>query len=99
MMVGGYSDVKQPDEEITSLIASLDADIQNNLQQFLEEEASTIEVIHYKCQVVAGMNYQVKLKVNENLYAHVAIFRPLPHTGESPRLMGVETGKTLEDQL
>ena len=51
-------------------------------------------------QVVAGMNYKLKLAVGDE-YWHCTVYKPLPHTGE-PAVVTEDTlekGKTESDDL
>jgi cystatin-A/B len=52
-----------------------------------------------KAQVVAGMNYLVKIQVAPDEYIHVKIYKPLPHTHNPPSISEYHTGKTAEDEL
>jgi len=52
-----------------------------------------------KKQVVAGINYLVKVQVGDADYVHVKIFKPLPHTGNPAEVKEVHAGKTFEDAL
>lgn len=48
---------------------------------------------------MAGINYLVKIKVGDGDYLHVKVYKPLPHTGEHPKLTSVTEGKSLDDDL
>jgi len=52
-----------------------------------------------KKQVVAGLNYWVKIQTGSESFIHVKIFKPLPHTGAPAEIKEVHGGKTLEDAL
>ena len=45
------------------------------------------------------MNYIVKVKIGDEKYVHVKIFKPLPHTGEPPEVSDVIVDQTLESPL
>jgi cystatin-A/B len=57
------------------------------------------EPLSVKSQVVAGMNYMVKIQVAPDEYIHVKIYKPLPHTHNPPSISEFHTGKTVEDEL
>eukprot|EP00992_Anisonema_acinus_P000771 TRINITY_DN10277_c0_g2_i1.p2 TRINITY_DN10277_c0_g2~~TRINITY_DN10277_c0_g2_i1.p2 ORF type:complete len:122 (+),score=37.69 TRINITY_DN10277_c0_g2_i1:54-368(+) len=60
---------------------------------------TTFEPISYASQVVAGTNFFVKVKVSDTQYAHVRIFRPLPHTGAPAEVHSVQMGKSVDDEI
>mmetsp|Transcript_10231 Transcript_10231/g.15436 ORF Transcript_10231/g.15436 Transcript_10231/m.15436 type:complete len:94 (-) Transcript_10231:114-395(-) len=93
-MVGGYGDIKAPDEEVTQLIAQVKEEAEQKAGFLFED----VQIVGYKTQVVAGLNYRIKLAVN-NGFVHVMVHRPLPHTQQPPRIMSVETGKAEADEL
>ena len=57
------------------------------------------KAVNYRSQVVAGTNYFVKVNVGGDDHAHLRIFKPLPHTGQAPNLVGVQANKKLGDTL
>jgi len=93
MMPGGLSDTKPADMEINVLCGTLHASILNTLSSTtslssdrLSASSVTITPVAYRTQVVAGLNYFVKIRIDlgppsETYYAVVRIFRPLPKQG------------------
>ncbi|NXC30144.1 CYTX protein, partial [Campylorhamphus procurvoides] len=55
--------------------------------------------IAYKTQVVAGINYLIKVQVSSTEYAHLRVFQSLPHENQGPSLVSFQTGKTRDDPL
>ena len=53
----------------------------------------------YTSQVVAGTIFNVKVGYGAGKYAHVRVFRPLPHTGNPPEVQNVELEKSEGDAL
>lgn len=86
--------MKAADQEVIDLMAALKADCEKLLGA-----VEAFEPVAYVKQVVAGTNFKVKVRTGGDTYAHVAVFRPLPHTGEAPKVTAVESGKTKEDAL
>ena len=87
-MMGGHSAYKQPNAEELEFFL---------LQRAAIEEAAGhafqhFEVVHFTQQVVAGMIYQVNIKVADGEHIHVKIFKPLPHTGQPAQVQVVTTG-------
>jgi len=94
-MLGGWKDAKNADDNVQTQVDRVRSDVEtqagNNFDQF--------KAVSYKSQVVAGMNYKVKVQVSDTGYVHVQFFVPLPSSGGNPEVKNVETGKTLEDPL
>ena len=57
------------------------------------------EVHSYTSQVVAGTIFKVKVGYGGGKYAHVRVFRRLPHTGNPPEVQEVEVEKSEGDAL
>ncbi|NXK42882.1 CYTA protein, partial [Piprites chloris] len=55
--------------------------------------------IVYKTQVVAGINYFIKVQISRTEYAHLKVFQSLPYENQGPSLVGFQTGKTKDDPL
>ncbi|NXK45896.1 CYTB protein, partial [Chauna torquata] len=57
------------------------------------------KAIVYKTQVVAGINYFIKVQVSDTEYIHLRVFQGLPHENQGPSLVSFQTGKTRDDPL
>ncbi|NXY83377.1 CYTB protein, partial [Alcedo cyanopectus] len=69
--------------------------------QFESRENRTYDMfkaIIYKTQVVAGVNYFIKVQVSDE-YVHLRVFQSLPGLNEGPSLVSFQTGKTRDDPL
>ncbi|NWS19840.1 CYTX protein, partial [Pachyramphus minor] len=55
--------------------------------------------IVYRTQVVAGINYFIKVQVSATTYVHLRVFQSLPHQNQGPSLVSFQTGKTRDDPL
>ncbi|NXN14035.1 CYTB protein, partial [Indicator maculatus] len=70
--------------------------------QFESRENRTFcifKAIVYKTQVVAGINYFIKVQVSDDDYVHLKVFQGLSHENQGPSLDGFQTGKTRDDPL
>jgi hypothetical protein len=79
-LVGGYSDDKPVNNEITALFN--EGKVKQSLGTALGTCVSHVDVLSYRVQVVAGLNYKVNCKVDGKA-CHFQAFKPLPHTGLS----------------
>ena len=73
------------------------------VRQAAEDQAGKkfeeFEAKSFKSQVVAGVNYFVKVDVGGGKFVHLRIYQPLPHTGEPPKLDGIQLNKTADDEI
>jgi cystatin-A/B len=95
MMCGGFGSAKQADETCTEVANSVKGKVENHLGLTF----NTWEPVSYKTQVVAGTNYLVKVKVDDEKYVHVKVHKPLPHAGTDLQVMEATTGHSLETDL
>jgi cystatin-A/B len=100
-LAGGVSGAKPADAEVTSFVNGIKDTIVEKLSEGrevpLDLKEAALEVVEYKSQVVAGINYLVKIKISDNEYAHVKIWRKVAN--QPAEILSVETGKSLQDQL
>lgn len=94
-LAGGWNEQSELSEEQYTLVVSVKESVETQAGQAFEHFAP----IKIRQQVVAGMNYWVKVQVGDATYIHVKIFRPLPHTGLPAEVKEVHAGKTLEDEI
>lgn len=92
-MLGGYGSAKDADTEVKTLATSLKGACETKCGKTF----SKFDAVKYTSQVVAGMNYKIKVDVGDGKYVHIKVYQPLPHTNEPPKLDEVEEGKSLED--
>ncbi|NXS56759.1 CYTA protein, partial [Brachypteracias leptosomus] len=70
--------------------------------QFESRENRTygiFKAIAYRTQVVAGVNYFIKVQVSNTGYVHLRVFQGLPSMNQGPDLVSFQTGKTRDDPL
>ncbi|NXE95191.1 CYTX protein, partial [Menura novaehollandiae] len=60
---------------------------------------ATFEAIKYRSQVVAGVNYFIKVQLSDTEYVHLRVFQGLPQENPGPTLVSYQTGKTRDDPL
>ncbi|NXF36771.1 CYTA protein, partial [Nyctibius bracteatus] len=95
MMPGGLSETKPATPEVQHIVDEVKL-------QFESRENRTYDIfkaIAYRTQVVAGINYFIKVQVCDDSYAHLRVFQSLPRDNEGPSLVSFQTGKTRDDPL
>ncbi|XP_006884298.1 PREDICTED: cystatin-A [Elephantulus edwardii] len=97
MMPGGLTEAKPATREIQEMVEQVKPQLEEQTNETYEE----FEAEEYKTQVVAGVNYFVKIRVGDNTYIHVKIFKSLPgqDRSQSLTLTGFQTGKSRDDEL
>ncbi|XP_060610746.2 cystatin-B-like [Anolis sagrei] len=95
MKCGGASETKPATEETQQIIQHVKAQLE-------EKEGKTFDVftaVGFKTQVVAGVNYFVKVHVGDDEYIHMRIFKSLPHENKPPELTSYQSKKGKHDEL
>ncbi|KFP54738.1 Cystatin-A [Cathartes aura] len=95
MMPGGLSETKPATPEVQHIVNQVKP-------QFESRENKTygiFEAIVYRSQVVAGINYFIKVQVSDVDYVHLRVFQSLPQENQGPSLVSFQTGKTRDDPL
>ena len=95
MMPGGLGDVKEVDEEVTILAINMKEQVEENLGETFD----IFEPILYTTQVVAGINYIIKVHVGNEKFVHIKIHVPLSVTNSPNVLLECESNMTLYDPL
>ncbi|XP_007942096.1 cystatin-A [Orycteropus afer afer] len=95
MIPGGLTEAKPATPEIQEMVNEIKPQLEEQTNETYEE----FKAIEYKTQVVAGVNFYVKVQIGDNTYLHLKIFRSLPGQSESLTLTGFQTGKSKDDEL
>ncbi|KAL5011053.1 hypothetical protein ScPMuIL_013358 [Solemya velum] len=69
-----------------------------DVEKAVGREFEEYEAVRFRTQVVVGMNYYVKMRVDNTDYIHIRIYVPPPRLGGST-LTAVRTGKTEQDPI
>lgn len=94
-MPGGLTEAKPATPEIQEIANEVKPQLEEQTNETYEE----FKAIEYKTQVVAGINYFIKVQVGHNSYIHMKIFKPLPQRSQSLTLTGYQTDKSKDDEL
>ncbi|KFQ61330.1 cystatin-A [Pelecanus crispus] len=95
MMPGGLSETKPATPEIQHIVNQVK-------QQYESKQDRTYDIfkaIVYRTQVVAGINYFIKVQDGDDDYVHLRVFQSLPHENQGPSLVSFQSGKTRDDPL
>ncbi|XP_013813496.1 cystatin-A [Apteryx mantelli] len=95
MMPGGLSDTKSATPEVQHIVDQ----VKPQFESRVNKTHGIFQAIVYRTQVVAGINYFIKVQVSDSMYAHLRVFQSLPHENQGPSLVSYQTGKTRDDPL
>ncbi|KAM6384681.1 cystatin-A-like [Alca torda] len=95
MMPGGLSETKAATPEVQRMAN----EVKPQLEMKANRKYDIFNAIIYRTQVVAGVNYFIKVQVSDAEYVHLRVFQSLPYENQGPRLDGYQTGKTKDDPL
>ena len=95
MMPGGLTEARPADTEIQKIATTVKPQLEEKTKKTYEK----FEAIIYRTQVVAGINYYIKVHVGGNSYVHIIVFQNLPQLNEPLKLSGYQVDKTKDDEL
>ncbi|RYG66837.1 hypothetical protein EON64_08830 [archaeon] len=94
MRCGGFGEARDATDEDQSVLEHVKQEIQNRLGR----SYSNIRAVKVTTQVVAGVNYLMKLQCDSD-FVHAKIAKPLPHTGQNPFLLALADGHSADSAL
>nr|XP_045002600.1 cystatin-A [Jaculus jaculus] len=95
MIPGGLTEARPATPEIQELVDAVKPQLEAKTNETYEE----FKAESYKTQVVAGVNYFVKVNIGGGRYMHLKIFKGLPGQNEDLVLAGYQADKTKDDEL
>lgn len=84
MLCGGFSNVRDAEDDDQEVLNH----VKEEIKQQVGGEGKNIRALKVATQVVAGINYLMKVKYDDK-YVHVKIAKPLPHTGQNPFILAI----------
>ncbi|XP_047424811.1 cystatin-A-like [Mugil cephalus] len=95
VICGGWSDTKPATEEIQRICD----EVKGQVEERTNTKYGIFRALHYRSQVVAGMNYVIKIHAGGFTYLHVMVFEALPCYGGEKSVTGVQQGHTSKYDL
>nr|XP_035949583.1 cystatin-A [Halichoerus grypus] len=95
MIPGGLTEAKPATPEIQEIVNK----VKPQLEEKQNESYQEFEAVEYKTQVVAGINYYIKVRVGDNSYIHMKVFKSLPQPNPTLTLTGYQTDKSKDDEI
>uniref|UniRef100_I3LDP2 Cystatin domain-containing protein n=1 Tax=Sus scrofa TaxID=9823 RepID=I3LDP2_PIG len=95
MMPGGLTEARPATPEIQEIATTVKSQLEEKTNKTYEK----FEAVEYKSQVVAGINYYIKVHLGGNSYVHIKVFKSLPYQNKPLELSGYQVDKTKDDEL
>nr|XP_038036594.1 cystatin-A-like isoform X3 [Anas platyrhynchos]XP_038036602.1 cystatin-A-like isoform X3 [Anas platyrhynchos] len=97
METGGLSETKPATPEVQHIADQ----VKPEFERREHKRYDTFRAIVYRTQVVAGINYFIKVQISnsDTGYVHLRVFQALPQENQGPSLERYQTGKTRDDPL
>ncbi|XP_025719258.1 cystatin-B [Callorhinus ursinus] len=95
-MMCGAPTASQPATAETQAIAD---QVKPQLEERENKQYATFKAVEFRSQVVAGMNYFIKVQVDDDEFVHLRVFRSLPHENKPVALSSYQTNKARHDEL
>jgi len=92
--LGGYTETLYATPDIQEMAEQ----VRKEIEGLFTTQFQVYNVVYYRTQLVAGMNYLMKIQVDNNQYIHVRIFKPLAVYKHPLQLTKVSRAE-LEDEL
>ena len=70
---GGISEEKKKDNYIQNIVNKF----KKNIEKEIKNKINKFEVHSYKTQVVAGINYFIKIELDNKIFIHLKIYKTL----------------------
>jgi len=91
-LCGGTGEARPADADVQDVCDLVKGELEGRLNRKLD----TFKAVLVATQVVAGVNYFVKIHLGDDEYLHARIYK---HFSEGPKLHGVQHPKTKDDPL
>ncbi|KAK9407832.1 cystatin-A [Crotalus adamanteus] len=95
MSCGGLSEPKAA----TAETQQISQEIKSQLEEKESRNFTIFNAVSYKTQVVAGVNYFIKIHVGNDEYFHVRVYQRLPHENKPVELTNYQSKKEKHDDL
>ncbi|XP_034643715.1 cystatin-B-like [Trachemys scripta elegans] len=95
MKCGGLTGVQPATAETQQVVDEVKLQVE-------EKEGKKFEVftaVEFKTQLVAGINYFIKVHVGNEEFLHLRVFKSLPHENRPLSLSSYQSSKTKHDEL
>ncbi|XP_013917518.1 PREDICTED: cystatin-A [Thamnophis sirtalis] len=95
MSCGGLSEPKAATAETQQITQ----EIKSQLEEKESRNFNIFDAVLYKAQMVAGVNYFIKIHVGNEEYYHVRVYKRLPHENKPIELTNYQSKKEKHDDL
>ncbi|XP_030613140.1 cystatin-A [Archocentrus centrarchus] len=94
-IAGGYMEAREASKEIQQICDKVKCDVERKTNKMY----GVFKAVQYRSQVVAGVNYLIKVHVGGHSYLHLKVWKKLPSYGGEVVLFNVEQNRQKEDPI
>ena len=94
-MPGGFGNTRVATADEQAILEH----VRTEVEARLAKELPVFHAVAFQTQVVAGVNYLMKVQIGDDEYVHVKIHKPLPHTQQEPFLMAMDVNNTADSPI
>ncbi|KAI5941340.1 cystatin-B-like [Manis javanica] len=94
-LFGGWSST----EPATGEIQAIADQVRSQLEERENKKYAVFKAVEFKSQLVAGMNFIIKVQVDDDDFMHIRVYESLPHTNKPLALTNYQTHKARHDEL
>uniref|UniRef100_A0A669CZU1 Cystatin-B n=1 Tax=Oreochromis niloticus TaxID=8128 RepID=A0A669CZU1_ORENI len=95
VICGGWSKTKKADEQTQKICEN----VKNQVEKEPQKNYAEFHAVEYRSQVVAGINYLIKVHAGGTSYLHLLVWRKLPFEGGNAVLTRVQEHHHKDDPL
>nr|XP_028568597.1 cystatin-B-like [Podarcis muralis] len=95
MKCGGTSEAKAATAETQQIAQEVKGQVEEKEGRSFE----VFEAVEFKTQIVAGINYFIKVHIGNDEFLHVRVYKRLPHENKPLELTSYQSKKAKHDEL
>ncbi|EGW09152.1 cystatin-B [Cricetulus griseus] len=95
-MMCGAPSATQPATAETQEISDT---VKSQLEEKENQKFTVFKAVSFRQQVVAGINFFIKVDVGDEKFVHLRVFKPLPHENKPLTLSSYQINKNRHDDL
>ncbi|XP_003439236.1 cystatin-B-like [Oreochromis niloticus] len=95
VICGGWSKTKKADEQTQKICEN----VKNQVEKEPQKNYAEFHAVEYRSQVVAGINYLIKVHVGGTNYLHLMVLHELPCNAGQEVVTGVQEHHHKDDPL
>ncbi|KAK1139557.1 cystatin-B-like [Acipenser oxyrinchus oxyrinchus] len=92
---GGFTETRLATKEEQQICNA----VKKKAEELAGKNFDVFTATEFRNQIVAGINYFIKVHVGVEEYVHLLVFQSLPYEGKPPVLIRIQTSKNQDEEL